>query len=152
MVRVAPVAEVEGGEIVEIADGTYGVEVMAVVDDGVSPMFPDSKPQFKWTFVIRKAITGDPDVAGAEVPWQWTGQKLTISKQYGASKFYEWVAALYGGDIPDDFDDTDQLIGRKAIATIKTPKGKTRAKIIDLSVARGVQPPPKPVEDDDGLF
>lgn len=132
MVKVAHVTEVEGGEIVDIPDGTYVVEVTGLVDDGVSQMFPDSGPQFKWTFKIVKVIDGDDEVIDAEVPWQWTGQKLTISKQYGASKFYKWAAALFGGEIPDDFEDSDELIGLKATATIETPPGKTRAKVVGL--------------------
>ena len=44
MVRVAPVAEVEGGEIVEIEDGTYVLEVVSIVDDGVSDLYPESGP------------------------------------------------------------------------------------------------------------
>lgn len=153
MVRVGHVTEVEGGEIVEIADGTYVVEVTKIEDDGISQLFPDSGPQFKWTFKVLKAIDGDDDVVGAEVPWQWTGQKLTISKQYGASKFYKWTAALYGGEIPDDFEDTDELIGRRATATIETPPGKTRAKIMSLRPVKG-KAKPKPVaeDDDDELF
>ena len=152
MVRVGSVTEVEGGEIVEIADGTYVVEVVSIEDDGVSQLFPDSGPRFKWTFKIAQVIDGDDDVVGEEVPWQWTGQKLTISKQYGASKFYKWAAALLGGEIPEDFDDTDDLIGLKATATIETPPGKTRAKVVGLRPAKKRPAKKQVVEDDDEPF
>mgnify|MGYP003404694889 FL=1 len=151
MVRVAPVAEVEGGEIVDIEDGTYVVEVMSIVDDGVSDLYPDSGARFKWTFKIVKVIDGDEDLVGVELPWQWTGQRLTISKSYGASKFYAWTQALFGGEIPDDFEDTDDLIGKRATASVATPAGKTRAKIEGMRALK--KRPAKQVEpEDDELF
>lgn len=153
MVRVAPVAEVEGGEIVEIEDGTYVLEVVSIVDDGVSDLYPESGPRFKWTFKIVKVIDGDDEIVGAELPWQWTGQKLSISKSYGASKFYAWTQALFGGEIPDDFEDTDELIGKRATASVATPPGKTRAKIEGMRALKK-RPVKKadPEEDDDELF
>ena len=51
------------------------------------------------------------------------------SPSYGASKFYAWTQALFGGEIPRRLRDTDELIGKRATASVATPPGKTRAKI-----------------------
>lgn len=127
MVAVGGVMETSGTAAMEIEDGMYVVRVTQIEEDANGQF----GPQLKWTFTIVEAIAGDEEVVGQDAPWQWSGQALTISRTHGPSKFYSWTKALFGGEIPTDFNDTDQLIGKTARASFVTEEGK-RPKITAL--------------------
>ena len=155
----------DGGEVPQIGAGTYGVEVLGIDEDGPSPnpQYAKNGSRFKWHFVIRKVIYGDDDAEGKELPWQWTSRRLSPpTEKFGASKFYDWAKALLATDdfAAANFQDTDQLIGLKAIATV-TLSGSGRANVSELMPLKGAKPvrlpDPQPVavgadEDGDELF
>lgn len=140
--RVNTQAAASSGTINQIPAGIYGVELMLIEPDGPSPdpRYAKNGPRFKWHFTVRKAITGDEAAEGLELPWQWTTRKLSPPGEFQASNFYKWATALLGTSDFEaaNFEDTRQLHGLKAIATVQV-SNSGRSFISDLTPTKEAQ-------------